>query len=166
MKTAAEIQVEEGDRRGLRNLSVSYEKLGDIEKALGNPEGAKRHYEQALEISEKLSRETNTVESLRDLSISYEKLGDIEQALGNPEGAKRHYEQALEIREKLARETKMVSAYDDLAVSYYKMGTLAGNIDRAYLTKAYKIWESLAQSCPSMPGFAQRREIVKHLLQG
>ena len=98
--------------------------------------------------------------------MSYTRLGDIEQALGNPEGAKRHYEQALEIREKLARETKMVSAYDDLAVSYYKMGTLAGNIDRAYLTKAYKIWESLAQSCPSMPGFAQRREIVKHLLQG
>ena len=99
------------------------------------------------------------------MSISYEKLGDIEQALGNPEGAKRHYEQDLEISEKLARETKTVSAYDDLAVSYYKVGTLDGRIDKEYLTKAFKIWDNLAQSCPSMPGFAQRRDYVKRLLQ-
>ena len=166
MKAAAEIQTEEGDSRGLRNLSLSYNKSGDIEQALGNPEGAKRYFEKALEIREKLVRETKTAESLRDLSISYGRLCNIEQALGNPERAKRYYEKDLEICEKLAKEMKTLSSYDDLAVSYYKMGTLDENLDREYLTKAYEIWEKLAQSSPSMPGFAKRRDIVKRLLQG
>ena len=166
MKAAAEIQTEEGDSRGLRNLSLSYNKSGDIEQALGNPEGAKRYFEKALEIREKLVRETKTAESLRDLSISYGRLCNIEQALGNPERAKRYYEKDLEICEKLAKEMKTLSSYDDLAVSYYKMGTLGENLDREYLTKAYQIWKKLAQSSPSMPGFAKRRDIVKRLLQG
>ena len=149
-----------------RDLSLTYERISNIEQILGDLEGAKSNCEKAHEIREKIAEETKTVGSYRDLSLTFERLGDIEQALGNPEGAKRHYEQDLEIREKLARETKTVSAYDDLALSYYKMGTLAGNIDREYLTKAYKIWESLARSCPSMPIFARRLDGVKHLLQG
>ena len=100
------------------------------------------------------------------MAISYERLGNVEKVLRNPEGAKRNYERALEISEKLAKETNTVSAYDDLALSYYKVGTLDGNIDKEYLIKAYKIWEILTRSCPSMPSFAQRRDGVKRLLQG
>ena len=146
-------------------MSVSYSRIGDIEKGQGNLEGAKRNYEKALEIREKLERETKTIESRRDLSISYGRLADIEKSLGNLEGAKRNYEKALEISEKLAREMKTVSDYDDLAVTYYKIGTLDGNIDKEYLTKAFKIWDYLAQACPSMPILAQKRDYIKRLLQ-
>ena len=148
-----------------RAVSVSYSRIGDIEKGQGNLEGAKRNYEKALEIREKLERETKTIESRRDLSISYGRLADIEKSLGNLEGAKRNYEKALEISEKLAREMKTVSDYDDLAVTYYKIGTLDGNIDKEYLTKAFKIWDYLAQACPSMPILAQKRDYIKRLLQ-
>ena len=148
-----------------RDLSVGFNKLGNIEKDLGNLDGAKRNYEKAIEIDEQLVRETKTVESRRDLSVSYSYLGDVEEKLENPEGAKRNYEKAIAIRVALARETGTISAYDDLAVSYFKMGTLNGDIDEDYLVRAYKMWDTLAQSFPSMPSFAQRRDAVKRFLQ-
>ncbi|MBR3643476.1 MAG: TIR domain-containing protein, partial [Parasporobacterium sp.] len=101
MRSAAGKQIEAGDHIGLRNLSVSYSRSGDIEKALGNLENAKQNCEKALEIRDKLAELTKTAESLRDLSVCYIKLGSIEKNLGNLEGAKRAYKKGFEISARL-----------------------------------------------------------------
>ena len=148
-----------------RDLMVSHHKAGDIEIALGNPEEAKRHYEKALQISEELAAQTQTVLSQRDLSISCIKLGDVGQALRNPEEAKKYYRKAMEIRKRLAAETRTIGAFDDLAVSYFKAGTLEGEEGQASMQKAYELWDQLAKACPSMPQFAQRRDIAAQFCQ-
>ena len=149
MRTAA-AQIDREFGVGIRDLSVSYHKLGDIERALGNPEGAKRNYEKALEIREKLAEETGTIESWRDLSVSYNKLGDIEKALGNLEGAKRNCERDLALSVKLAEETNTVRSRRDLSVSYKKLGDIEkalGNPEGAKRSyeKALEISEKLAE---------------------
>ena len=148
-----------------RDLSVSYNNLGDIERATGQPEEARAYYEESLEIRLQLAEETKTIQARRDLSISYERLGDIEQVMGRPEEAKAYYKKSQEIRLQLAEETKTVESFDDHAVSYFKIGTLGDEIDREYLLKAYQIWERLAQLYPSVRKVAERRDIVKKLLE-
>ena len=58
-----------------RDLSISYNKLGDISKAEGNLEEAKDWYIKDLEISKILAAEASTIDTLDDLAISYYKLG-------------------------------------------------------------------------------------------
>ncbi|MBL8458684.1 MAG: tetratricopeptide repeat protein, partial [Zoogloea sp.] len=79
-----------------RGLSVSYNKLGDLMKALGNGDDAQRYFLQALNIAEKLARaEPQRADYQRDLSVSYNKLGDLMKALGNGDDAQRYYLQAI-----------------------------------------------------------------------
>ena len=54
-----------------RDLSVSYNRLGDIYKSEGNIAKVKEYCEKALAIDEQLASETNTVEAFHDLAISY-----------------------------------------------------------------------------------------------
>ncbi len=130
----------------LRDLSVSYERMGDLERALGNGEAARRFFEKALEIAERLAaQEPNRADYLRDLSVSYNKMGDLERALGNGEAARRFFEKALEIAERLAaQEPNRADYLRDLSVSYNKMGDLEralgnGEAARRFFEKALEI---------------------------
>ena len=153
-----------------RDLSVSYNKLGDIAKAEGNLSEAKRYYKLCLDIFEALVKETGTVKSKRDLSVSYNLLGDIAKAEGNLTEAKRYYTLCLEIAEALAKETGTVEAYDDLALSYYNIAFCQTGFfskrrkKREHLKKALSIWERLSQACPNVYEYARRRDIVKEAL--
>lgn len=82
-----------------RDLSVSYNKLGDIRQAQGDLAGAKAFYEQCLAVSERLAAETGTPEARRALAVSYNNLGDISCEQGDLAGAKIFYEKSLAIRE-------------------------------------------------------------------
>lgn len=135
---------------GLRYVSISYEKLGDTEFALGNLAGAKRYHEKAFEISEQLAKETGTAESRRDLSIGYNKLGYVERAMGNLEEAGRCYEKALAIREELEKETGTMESRHDLLMSCHRLGNIEyekGNPvgARMYYEKGLEIGEQLAE---------------------
>ena len=145
-----------------RNLSVSYNKLGNIAKAQGKLDEALAYFEQVLAIAEAIARETGTVEARRDLSISYNNLGDIAKAQGKLDEAQAYFEQGLAIREALAHETGTMESYDDLAISYIKMSFVVQNEKQeGYLKQALSIWTQLAEQCPSIPVFAKRRDIVK-----
>ncbi len=59
----------------LRDLSASYNKMGDLQRALGNGEQAQQFFSKALEIRERLVRqEPSRADYLRDLSVSFERL--------------------------------------------------------------------------------------------
>ncbi|MGH3567853.1 MAG: TIR domain-containing protein, partial [Pseudonocardia sp.] len=76
-------QSEPGRADYQRDLSISYERLGDLYQALGQGEQALQLYQQSLDIRERLAQsEPGRADYQRDLSISYERLGDLYQALG------------------------------------------------------------------------------------
>jgi tetratricopeptide (TPR) repeat protein len=90
-----------------RDLSVSYNKLGDMQQALGNSQAALALYQQGLEIRERLfSSYPENAPFARDLSSSYEKLGgtfiklaEIQKTLGRLRDALAEYELALKFAE-------------------------------------------------------------------
>ncbi len=61
-----------------RDLSVSYDRIGDISAARGDRDGALKAYKDGLEIGKKLAaRDPGNAEWQRDLSVSYDRIGDI-----------------------------------------------------------------------------------------
>ncbi len=112
------------DRQDLRDLSVSLNRVGDVERALGQREAALRAYQRGLEISERIAGDFGeTPESLRDLSVSLDNVGDVELALGQREAALRAYQRGLEIRERIACDFgETPESLRDLSVSLNKVG--------------------------------------------
>ena len=81
-----------------RDLSVSYDRLGDVAVDQGKLEEAAKAYGESLAIFKKLAEgdPTNTGWQ-RDLSVSYDKLGDVAVAQGKLEEAAEAYGESLAI---------------------------------------------------------------------
>jgi tetratricopeptide (TPR) repeat protein len=104
-----------------RDLSVSYNKLADLNAALGQGEQALTLYQQSLDIAERLARaEPGRADYQRDLSVSYNKLGLCFAQLGLAEEAaaalERHLQLALDVYERLPGQ---VNAVVDLAFALH-----------------------------------------------
>ena len=138
-----------------RDLSISYERVGDLYRALGQGEAARDAFAKALAITETLARnEPDRADYQRDLSVSYNKMGDLYRALGQGEAARDAFAKALAIAETLARNEPDRADYQrDLSVSYNKMGDLyralgQGEAARDAFAKALAIAEKLARNEP------------------
>ncbi len=148
------------DWGALRNLSVSYNKLGNLLRGLGQGAEARKFFEKALAIAERLARqEPDRADFQRDLSVSYNKLGDLLLGLGEGAEAREFYEKALASRERLARqEPDRADFQRDLSVSYNKLGDLLlglgqGAEAREFYEKALAIRERLARQEPDRADF-------------
>jgi tetratricopeptide (TPR) repeat protein len=135
-----------------RDLSVFYERMGDLYRALGQGEAARDAFAKSLAIAEKLARdEPDRADYQRDLSVSYNKMGDLYTALGQGEAARDAFAKSLAIAEKLARDEPDRADYQrDLSVSYNKMGDLytalgQGEAARDAFAKSLAIAEKLAR---------------------
>ena len=138
-----------------RDLSVSYERVGDLYSALGQGEQARQAYLKSLAIRERLAQaEPDRADYQRDLSVSYNKVGDLYSALGQGEQARQAYLKSLAIRERLAQAEPDRADYQrDLSVSYNKVGDLdralgQGEQARQAYLKSLAIAERLAQAKP------------------
>ena len=61
-----------------RDLSVSYDNVGDVLEAQGNLAEALKSYQDSLAISERLAKaDPSNAGWQRDLSVSYNKVGDV-----------------------------------------------------------------------------------------
>ncbi|GIJ24121.1 tetratricopeptide repeat protein [Micromonospora lutea] len=124
-----EAQVEQVARSGpagdarMIELSMSYNKIGDLARDSGQSERAQALYTRALGIRERLSWARPDDDHLaRELSISYNKLGRLAAWLGQPELARGLYEKGLAIRERLHKAHPGDSTYArDLAVSRQRL---------------------------------------------
>ena len=86
-----------------RDLSVSFNKIGDVQRARGNLDAALEAYGDGLAIAEKLAaQDPSNTEWQRDLSVSFNQIGDVQRARGNLDAALKAYQDSLAIREKLA----------------------------------------------------------------
>jgi len=70
-----------------RDLSVSYNKLGDVYFAIGETAKALEFYQKALEIAERLySAEPHRADFARDLAVSYDRMARVSGGLESAEG--------------------------------------------------------------------------------
>ncbi|HPI60432.1 hypothetical protein, partial [Zoogloea sp.] len=93
-----------------RDLSVSYNKLGDLMTALGNGDDAQRYFQQALNIAEKLARaEPQRADYQRDLVISLMRMADVDA-----QRTETYLEQGLSILEALKRSGRQVAQRDEM----------------------------------------------------
>ncbi len=108
-----------------RDLSLSYNELGDIAVASGDLSGAREWFEQGLAIAKSLAAsDPANSKWQRDLSFSYNKLGDIAVRSGDLGGARCWYEEGLAFAKSLAdldptkREWQaMMSFFEDAVAS-------------------------------------------------
>jgi len=153
-----------------RDLSVSYNKMGDLYAALGQGEQAREAFAKALGIAERLAAaEPDRADYQRDLSVSYERMGDLYAALGQGEQAREAHQQALGIRERLAAAEPDRADYQrDLSFSYNKMGDLyaalgQGEQAREAFAKDLEIAERLAAAEPDRADY--QRDLVVSLVK-
>ena len=139
-----------------RDLSISWSKVGDIEKARGNLSQAQDAYEKAQTIRLELTEKdpTNT-KWQRDLGVSWNKIGDIEAARGNLSQARDAYEKTLTIfLELTAKEPTNTKWQRDLGVSWSQFGDIEkarGNLSQARVAyeKALAIRLELTEKDPT-----------------
>ncbi len=101
-----------------RDLSVSYNKMGDLFRALGQGEQAREAFQQALAIRERLAQaEPDRADYQRDLVVSLAKMGDASPALAGLV----QLEQAMQVLIELERngglspvDAPMIPALDEL----------------------------------------------------
>jgi tetratricopeptide (TPR) repeat protein len=108
------------------NLSVSYNKMGDLYSALGDGPAARDACAKSLDIRLKLAQaEPNRADYQRDLSVSYNKMGDLYSDLGDGPAARDAFAKSLDIALTLAQaEPNRADYHRGLYVSYIKMGDL------------------------------------------
>jgi tetratricopeptide (TPR) repeat protein len=145
----------------LRDLSVSYNKMGDLQRALGEGNAARQLYEKSLEIDKRLvAQEPGRADYLRGLSVPYNRMGDLERALGEGEAARQFYEKALEIAERLvAQEPERADYQIDLAKSLARLG------DSANLQRSLDILTQMRDARQLQPADAPLLEVVRDMLQ-
>src|SRR5439155_879971 len=127
-----------------RDLSVSYERLGNVQVALDDGAGALDSYRKSLAIREKLvASHPGNAGWQRDLTVIYDKIGDVQVVLGDGAGALASYRESLAIVEKLAASYPSNAQFQrDLAVSYVKIAE-RGDIPRENYGKALAILKGL-----------------------
>ena len=89
-----------------RDLSVSYERLGDFYRARGQSGDAERaltQFEESLKIRKQIyDANPNSAQAATDLAISNERLGDFQRDLGNADASFKHYVQSFELWDSFA----------------------------------------------------------------
>ena len=150
-----------------RELSVAYNKMGDLYRALGQGEAARDAFAKALAIRERLARdEPDRADYQRDLSVSYNQMGDLYRALGQGEAARDFYLKDLEIAERLARDEPDRADYQrDLVVSLVQHAQITeGAGGRAHLQRALGIVEALQTNGRLDPADAELLPALRGML--
>jgi tetratricopeptide (TPR) repeat protein len=108
------------------DLSVSYVKMGDLYRALGQEDSAREAYLKSLAILERLAQAApRRADYQRALSVSYGRMGDLYRTLGQEDSAREAYLKSLAIAERLAQvEADRADYQRDLSASSIKIGDL------------------------------------------
>ncbi|MEM8961838.1 MAG: tetratricopeptide repeat protein, partial [Acidobacteriota bacterium] len=152
-----------------RDLSVSFNKMGDLYRALGEGLEAREAYQRSLDIALGLAAsEPDRTDYQRDLSVSFNKMGGLFLALEQYDEALEAFGEDLAIAERLASSEPDRADYQvDLAISLQMVGKLQGQDGLAHLQRALSILETLdeqGQLAPAdQPGLEAVREAISQL---
>ena len=96
-----------------RDLSVSYERMGDLFRALGNGVQAREFYEKALEVRERLSESApENADYARDLFVSCFRMASIEEDAQDPIRALGWWRRAHDILQSIVDRGLHISSED------------------------------------------------------
>ena len=156
------------DSQARRDLSVYYNKLGDLAQLAGDSSKALDYYQKDLGVSLALAEsDSNDSQARRDLSISYDRLGNVSLKAGEMTKALDYYQKGLGVREKLASaDPNDVQARRDLSLSYNKVGDVfsrTGETARAieYFQKGLGVVEAWPDPTRTTPGPARPLDLVR-----
>jgi tetratricopeptide (TPR) repeat protein len=107
-----------------RDLSISYERIGDVQRSQGNLSDALASHMAALDIDKRVAAANpNEPDVQRNLSISYNKVGGVQVDQGDLAGALKSFADGVAVIERLAQtEPGNAGWQDDLAFSLKKLG--------------------------------------------
>jgi tetratricopeptide (TPR) repeat protein/serine/threonine protein kinase len=113
-----------GDSQAQRDLSNSYERIGNAHVHIGETGKAMQAYQECLDLRKALADlYRNDAKAQSDLSVSYEKLGDTHLHLGETARALKAYQACLKPRQAFClAHPNDVLGQRDLSVSYKKLG--------------------------------------------
>lgn len=150
----------------LRDISISYLKLGDLYLQFGKPPEALRFYQQGLAIAEKLKKNApGSIVNSRDILVMYSKLGDLQVQLGNPPESLRLYQHGLAIAQELRQSAPDSTEFlRDHSICYERLGDLHLQLGRhsealRFYQKGLAIAEELRQSAPNSSEYARNLSV-------
>jgi tetratricopeptide (TPR) repeat protein len=151
-----------------RDLSVSHNKIGDVQVAQGDLAAGLTSYQASLAIRDRLTKaDPGNAGWQRDLSVSHNKIGDVQVAQGDLAAALTSYQASLAIADRLAKADPGNTGWQrDLSVSHNKIGDVQvaqGDL-AAGLTSyqaSHDIFDRLAKANPGNAGW-QRDLSVSH----
>jgi tetratricopeptide (TPR) repeat protein len=139
----------------LRDLSVSLNKVGQVEAELGKLEPARAAYRESLGIARQLRDSLgDTPQALRDLSISLDNVGKVEAELGKLDAARAAYRESLDLSRQLRDSLgDTPQALRDLSISLDNVGKVEaelGKLDaaRAAYRESLDLSRQLRQAFP------------------
>ncbi len=144
------------DFQARRELTISYERLGNVSLQTGQTAKALEYYQKSLEMREELARSRpSDSRDQRDFQVSYNKIGDVLFQTGQTARALDYYQKGLGVSEALARsdpndsETRrnLLVSYDRLGDALFQTGQTARALD--YYQKSADVAEALARSDPN-----------------
>ncbi len=149
-----------------RNLSISFNELGDLQVALGNAQIALGYYQSSLDIRQRLADAApENANYARNLSVSFDNLGDLQVALGNAQIALNYYQRSLDIRQRLAEASPENADYArNLSVSFERLGNMQLTLGSALIALGYYqsslgIRQRLADTAPENADYARSLSI-------
>jgi uncharacterized caspase-like protein len=133
-----------GNAQWQRDLSVSFNNVGNVQKDQGDLSGALASFRQSLAIGERLAKaDAGNAQWQRDLSVSYDNVGKVQKDHGDLSGALASFRQSLAIAERLAKADAGNAFWQrDLIVSYVKLSE-ADTDAAAHLRKALAVAEAM-----------------------
>ncbi len=158
---AAEIQralseSDPADAQARRDLSISYEKLGDALLRMNELAKAADYYRKDVELTEALAKaDPADAQARRDLSVSYNRLGNVALRTNELAKAADYYRKGLDLAEALVKDDPAdAQARRDLSISNNKLGDVALRMSEAakaadHYRKGLDLAEALVKADPT-----------------
>lgn len=133
-----------------RDLSISYEKIGDVQMQRGEVSLAEEAYLQSLKISEiQLQRSPEDYNLRRDVAFGFEKVGDIRQSRNETGAARESFTRAHEYYTRnVAERPTDAMLQRDLVVARSKLGNVLRQEGR--LDDAAAMFRQCIESCAAL----------------
>jgi tetratricopeptide (TPR) repeat protein len=107
-----------------RDVSIAFERIGNIKTDLGDKPGALAAYEEMLSIDRQVAEaDSGNLQREREVILGFNKVGDTKSSLDDPGGALESYEQGPVVARRIAAaDPESDQALRNLAVSLEKVG--------------------------------------------
>ncbi len=130
-----------GDTGWQHDLSISYQKIGDVQAVQGDSAAALKSFQASLAIADRLAAgDPRNTRWRRDLAASHQRIGDVQAAQGDSAAALKSFQASLAIADRLAAgDPRNTEWQRDLSVSYEKIGDIqAAQGDSAAALKSFQ----------------------------